>query len=312
MHGVTKKIITALFPIYLLFSLSARSQQTYDINGLRDLTNYWEINANIGANAFLGDLGGNLGIGKPLLKDYMLKTNRLLWGASGTYNVNNWLALNFGLNFTKVVGVDSFIHNSGGMERWRWYRNLNFKSKIVEADGTATFYPIMFFDRKVIELHRLNPFITVGLGAFHFRPQTELNGEWINLQPLSLEGEGFKEYPKRKPYKLTQLYIPINVGLKYYIDNRWAVSTGVLMRKTFTDYIDDIHTTYIDPQLFYKYFPPTKAAIASQLYSRSRTPWKVKPGIDKADHKDLDSYITFFIGISIRLDKYTPFFYPKL
>jgi len=86
----------------------------------------------------------------------------------------------------------------------------------------------------------------------------------------------------------------------------------VLMRKTFTDYIDDIHTTYIDPQLFYEYFPPAKAAIASQLYARSRTPWKVKPGIEKADHKDLDSYVTLFIGLSIRLDKYIPFYYPKL
>ncbi|HEY6974754.1 MAG TPA: hypothetical protein VH396_00615 [Chitinophagaceae bacterium] len=306
------KIITALFPIFLLLSSFAFSQQTYDINGLRDLTNYWEINANIGGNAFLGDLGGNLGIGEPLLKDYMFKTNRLLGGISGTYNLNNYSALNFGLNFTKVVGVDSFITNAGGMERWRWYRNLNFKSNIVEMHGTATLYPIMLIDRKRIELHRLNPFLTTGIGVFHFRPQTNLNGEWVDLQPLSLEGEGFKEYPDRKPYKLIQIYIPINVGLKYYIDNKWAVSTGVLMRKTFTDYIDDISTTYINPQLFYEYFPAKKAALASQLYSRSRTPWKVKPDIEKADHKDLDSYITFFIGISIRLDKYTPFYYPKL
>ena len=84
MPRLTKKIITALSSFFLLLALPAASQQTYDIDGLKDLTNYWEINANIGANAFLGDLGGNLGIGKPLLKDYMLKTNRFLWGASGT------------------------------------------------------------------------------------------------------------------------------------------------------------------------------------------------------------------------------------
>ncbi len=312
MPDLFKKIITAFSLFFLLLSFSAKSQQTYDLNGLRDLTDYWEINGTIGANAFLGDLGGNLGIGKPLLKDYMLKTNKLLWGLSGTYNRTNYLAFNFGFSFTKVIGVDSFIHNSGGMERWRWYRNLTFRSKLYEVYGDVTFYPIMYIDRKRIELHRLNPFITAGIGIFHFRPQTQLDGEWIDLQPLSLEGQGFKEYPDRKPYKLTQIYIPINVGFKYYIDNKWAVSTGMLMRKTFTDYIDDISTTYVDPQLFYKYFTPEKAAIASQLYERSRTPWKVKPGIEKADHKDLDSYVTFFLGLSIRLDKYTPFYYPKL
>jgi hypothetical protein len=311
MPGYTK-ILTPISLVFLLLSSPAMSQQTYELNGLRDLTNYWEINGNIGANAFLGDLGGNLGIGRPLLKDYMFKTNRFLWGLSGSYNRTNYLAFNFGFNFTKVVGVDSFIHNAGGMERWRWYRNLNFRSNIVEVHGDATFYPIMYRDRKRIELHRLDPFITVGLGVFHFKPQTQLDGKWIDLQPLSLEGEGFKEYPDRKPYKLTQIYIPINVGFKYYIDNKWAVSTGLLMRKTFTDYIDDISTTYIDPQLFYNYLPPAKATIASRLYSRSRTPWKVKPGIYKADHTDLDSYITFFIGISIRLSKYTPFYYPNM
>lgn len=145
MARLIKKIKTALSLLLLFVSLSASSQQTYDINGLRDLTNYWEINGTIGANAFLGDLGGNLGIGRDLLKDYMLKTNRLLWGLSGTYNVNNYFAVNFGFNITKVVGVDSFIHNAGGMERWRWYRNLSFRSNIQEAYASFTFTPLCTF-----------------------------------------------------------------------------------------------------------------------------------------------------------------------
>ena len=151
MFCVIKKITTA-FSFLLLISLSASSQQTYDINGLRDLTNYWEINGTIGANAFLGDLGGNIGIGRNLLKDYMLKTNKLLWGLSGTYNVNNYFALNFGFNITKVVGVDSFIHNTGNMERWRWYRNLSFRSKLQEAYATFTFYPIMIITKTTLNV----------------------------------------------------------------------------------------------------------------------------------------------------------------
>jgi hypothetical protein len=312
MADLGKKIITAFSSFCLLLSLEATSQQTYDLEGLKDLTDYWEINATIGGNNFLGDLGGNIGKGRPLLKDYNFKTTKPLAGLSGTYNRTNYLAFNFGLNFTKVIGADSLIHNSGTLERWRWYRNLSFRSNIYEVYADATFYPLMFIDRKKIELHKLDPFVTVGIGVFHFKPQTKLEGQWIDLQPLSLEGEGFAEFPDRKPYKLTQLYIPINVGFKYYLNNKWAISTGILMRKTFTDYIDDISTTYIDPQLFYNYFTPEKAAIAAQLYSRSRTPWKVKPGIIKAFENNKDSYVTFFLSLSIRLDKYIPFYYPKL
>jgi hypothetical protein len=99
--------------------------------------------------------------------------------------------------------------------------------------------------------------------------------------------------------------------MKYYFDNKWALSGGVMNRITFTDYIDDISTTYIDPNLFYKYLSPQKAALAAQLYQRSLTPWKVRPDIDKADHTNKDSYITFFLTLSIRLDKYTPFYYPN-
>jgi len=311
MSLVSKKILTAFFPLLLLLSSTLNAQQTYDINGLRDLTDYWEINATAGANSFLGDLGGNIGIGRDYMKDYNFKTEHWLLGLSGTYNVTNYLALNFGLNITKVSGADSLIHNTGNMERWRWYRNLSFRSNIVEFNGSFTFYPTMYMHRKTVELYRWDPFINLGIGVFHFNPQTQLNGEWVNLKPLHTEGEGFPEYPKRKPYALTKIYIPINFGMKYYFNNKWALSAAVMNRVTFTDYIDDISTTYIDPNLFYKYLSPTKAAQAAQLYQRSLTPWKVKPDIDKADHTNKDSYVTFVLTLSIRLDKYTPFYYPN-
>jgi hypothetical protein len=146
----------------------------------------------------------------------------------------------------------------------------------------------------------------------HFNPQANYNGQWVDLKPLHTEGEGFAEYPKRKPYALTKIYIPLNLGIKYYFNNKWALAGGVSSRLSFTDYIDDIHTTYIDPDLFYKYLSSEKAFLASQLYSRSRTPWKVRPDVAKADNKDNDSYVTYFLTLSIRLDKYTPFYYPKL
>ena len=61
------------------------------------------------------------------------------------------------------------------------------------------------------------------------------------------------EYPDRKPYKLTQVNIPLGVGLKYYASERINLSAEVLYRKTFTDYIDDVSHNYIDPVNYNKH-----------------------------------------------------------
>lgn len=282
------------------------------MDGLRDLTNYWEIDVSVGANEFLGDLGGTKGIGRDWLKDYTFDVNRILAGASGTYNINNYSAVSLGINYAQIFGADSLIENTGDMERWRYYRNLSFKSHVVEAAATYTFYPVMFMYRRRIELFRFNPYVSAGLGVMHFNPKAKLNGSWYTLQSLRLEGQGFQEYPDREPYARTKIYIPINFGVKYYFNNRFGLSAGMMSRVSFTDYMDDISTTYIDPTLFDKYFTPEKAAVAKQLYSRSLTPWKVRPDIPKADHTDKDSYVTFYLRLSIRLDKKLYIYYPKL
>ena len=38
----------------------------------------------------------------------------------------------------------------------------------------------------------------IGVGYFSFNPQAKLGNRWIDLQPLSTEGQGFPEYPDRK------------------------------------------------------------------------------------------------------------------
>ncbi|MBS1731141.1 MAG: outer membrane beta-barrel protein [Bacteroidetes bacterium] len=273
---------------------------------LEEISQHWEISATIGANNFLGDLGGNLGIGQPFLKDYMFKTMKPLVGVSATYNLNAWFSFSGGLNFSNVDGADSLINNEGGMERWRFNRNLSFHSFIYEGYATFDFYPMTFFDRTV-GIYQVAPFVSGGIGVFHFNPKTQLNGQTVELAPLHLEGQGFPEYTDRKPYSLVSFYIPLVVGVKYFIDNKYALSAGIRIRQTFTDYIDDISTTYIDPTLFDKYLTPDQAILAKQLYSRSLQPWKVKPDIDKAHTKDKDGYMDVFLTFSMRIGSNTLF-----
>ena len=259
----------------------------------------WEGSLNAGLNNFLGDLGGTPGAGG-MIKDYTLSTVRPLVGLSLAYNAGYAFAVKAGFNYTSVFGADSLIKNQNEMERWRVYRNANFRSSIFEGYVMADIYPVMLFDKENA-IRQFAPFIGVGVGFFHFNPQTYYGGKWIDLQPLSLEGQGFQEYPDRTPYKLSQIYIPVNLGLKFYLSNKWAISSGLMLRHTNTDYIDDNSTTYIDPALFTKYLPADEAALAQALYSRSTTPEKVKPGVEKANSKNNDTYLTLFFSLSLRL-----------
>ncbi len=302
----TRHLLLLIF--ILFFSKISLAQYFGEKEDLTGVYKIWEIGVTAGANNFLGDVGGSTGVGGHFIKDYSLQTIKPLIGASAIFNMNYWSAFKFGVNFSSVEGADSLINNGGGQERWRYNRNQSFRSSIVEAYAGVDIFPFMMLEQEK-EIRQLSPFIGVGVGLFHFNPKTKLNDEWVELQPLRLEGQGFTEYPDRQQYSLLQLYIPVTVGVKYYINNKLALSGGVNFRQTFTDYIDNLSTTYIDPTLFEKYLQPDQASLAMQLYSRSKTPEKVRPDIEKANSQNNDTYVTVFFSLSFRLNKRVLFYY---
>jgi hypothetical protein len=91
------------------------------------------------------------------------------------------------------------------------------------------------------------PYFFGGLAVFRFNPYAfDENGEKVFLKPLSTEGQGLDGY-NTKPYGLTQFALPAGFGLKYAFDDRVRLGFEVGLRKTFTDYLDDVSTNYADP-----------------------------------------------------------------
>lgn len=306
---MNSKTVLLYFNFVLLISFSSvivHAQQ--EDNGISDVFNKPEIGITLGANNFLGDLGGNVGKGEPFLKDYTWQTLRPLVGASIAFYPQNWYQLKVGFNYTSVDGADSLIPPTTDLARWRIYRNLSFNSHIWEAYFTGQVYPITFFD-PAYTVHRLSPFLEFGIGIFHFNPTTQLDGQTVYLQPLDLEGQTFAEYPDRKQFKLLQVYLPVSIGIKYYLSDKLSISGGIEFRKTFTDYIDDVSTSYIDPSLFAKYLSPSQAILAEQLYSRSLRPEKVKPGVLRAFSTADDTYTTVFITLNLVVGGFRNFYY---
>jgi hypothetical protein len=276
-----------------------------------ELKNTTEAGITVGPMVFLGDLGGHAGKGTTFIKDYNMTTTKIAVGAYFTAYPAPWLGFRFSLNYGHIEGADNEIKGKGGDEETRLNRNLDFRSTIIEGTVMAEVYPTVLLEEDPEDVTgRLRPYGVIGLGLFHFNPQGSYrspNGDvyWVDLKPLHTEGQGFPEYPDRKNYSLTQLNIPMGVGIKYFFSENVNVSFEIIHRKTFTDYIDDVSKNYVDPSLFYAHLSPQQAQIADQMANKS--PLRNTPGAGyqtgnkRGDPHQNDAYFTAGFKIGFRI-----------
>lgn len=118
-------------------------------------------------------------------------------------------------------------------------RNLNFKTKLFEWELSAQYNIFSFNDKW------WTPYIATGIAVYHYNPYTTApDGSKTYLAPLSTEGQGFIN--GIKPYKLTQIAIPISFGGEYAINEDMRIGLEFGIRKIFTDYLDDVSNKYVD------------------------------------------------------------------
>jgi hypothetical protein len=123
-------------------------------------------------------------------------------------------------------------------------RNLNFRSRIIELSAQIefNFLPYQIGDIK----KRFSPYLFAGISGFRFDPQGFVNDRWVDLPPLSTEGQGTQANSGNDYYGLFQLAFPFGAGLKVWAFKRFGFSFEWGLRKTNTDYIDDVSTVYPD------------------------------------------------------------------
>lgn len=303
MNRVVPLAQTLALTLLLLCTFSrVNSQSLFTENGKL------EAGIGIGPLFFLGDLGGSSGIGTTFIKDVDLPLTKISKSIYVNYYATEWLGFRLAFNHGVLQGSDAQAPNKGGAEVYRLQRNLSFKSTLIEGYAAAEVYPTVFFEKYDGLMGKFRPYGVIGVGAYHFNPKTQDdNGEWVKLQPLRTEGQGMAEYPNRKPYSLTQLEIPMGFGAKYYLSDRVFVGLEVLHRKLFTDYVDDVSTTYIDPIYFDSYLSPADAAVAKRVHYRSLNNGPISnprltPGEQRGDPKDNDAFFSTVIRFGFRLN----------
>ena len=123
-------------------------------------------------------------------------------------------------------------------------RGLHFKSPIYELSGQVEFNFLPFQAEN--PLHTWTPYVYTGISIFHFNPQAEnKEGEWVNLQELGTEGQGTTSFPNKEKYSLIQYAIAMGGGFKIAVNPSFNIILEYGARKTFTDYLDDVSTTFV-------------------------------------------------------------------
>ena len=299
-----KNIMTVLGCFVLLSSIGNKVSAQYYFydNKYYDNPVTFELGGSVSAMNCLTDLGGRKGIGKKFIKDVNFGKFQPAGSVYVSANYKYMISLRAEATFGKVTADDAVLKSVKASTYGRYERNLNFRSNISEFMIAAEIHPLYIFAKydDDWEPPLISPYLLGGVGFFHFNPQANYNGKWIDLQPLSTEGQGFKEYPGRTPYKLSQMNIPIGIGGLYELTNTLNVRAEIVYRILSTDYLDDVSTTYIDPTLYPTYFTGNKLTNALLLNDRQ---WELDPshitseGDQRGNPKHNDAYFTFSIKI---------------
>lgn len=261
-----KKLLYAI--VLLACSLTINAQQGLELGG------------GVGISHYFGDLNTSFRIQDPGLSAYI----------AGRYNFNKRLAIKFSANYGNVSADDANSENT-----YERARNLSFRSIIL--DGTAQFEFNFLPYTHGSKDEFFTPYLFAGLSIFYFNPQTEYQGEWVNLRPLGTEGQFLGE-----EYYTAQGALAFGGGIKFDLNYEWSINIELSARHLFTDYLDDVSTVYTDKDDL-ENLRGTNGELAAALSDRSIPIPGVSdsqiglPGRQRGNSNDNDKVVFLSVGI---------------
>jgi hypothetical protein len=275
-----KKLIPVF--IFSLSTLASHAQYTSYVQ-------QGEVGITAGAAHYFGDINTRAAINRP----------KPALGVFFRKQFGNYTGLRISAHYAQVGYSDVYSKND-----YQKTRNLSFNSNIWELaiQGDFNFFKFIPGDPD----HLFTPYITLGAGIFNYDPYAYLSGKKEFLRPLGTEGQN-TSYKGRSPYSTMAFCIPIGIGIKYNINDKFNLSFEVTHRLTTTDYLDDVSTTYAGISNF-PVLPNGSLSTAALLQDRS---YEIDPsnilGVQDRQRglsKQKDQYIIAEIGIAFNLSSY--------
>lgn len=260
----------------------------------------------IGATNFLGELGGGNGAGQDLFLDFDGRASRYCIGGGYRYKLNEFASARGTLTYARLYGSDALAGDP-----FRKSRNLSFRTPMVELAIAGELY---FIQEKVSNRYRvrgirgalgnsLSAYVFGGIAGFWFNPRGEYNGTWYSLQPIGTEGQGLNGTDK---YKRIGAAIPFGAGAKFSMSRTASISIEYGFRYAFTDYLDDVSTTYYDPTAIAAangsdgraafYLADPSIILEGEDQKRIST----APGQQRGDPTTNDTYMFAVIGLNLK------------
>ncbi len=189
-----------------------------------------ELGVLVGGANYQGDLASS---------EFNVLRQQINFGIGGflRYNFNDQLSLRLQVLTTDLVGEDS-LSSFPQLKQ----RNLRFFSPLTDVSLRMEWHPLAtIFESESI----VSPYISLGGSFFTFNPQAEYEGITYELHPLRTEGQGFPGYDTKR-YELYNFSVLLGGGIKFKINDDFTIGVELVTQYTFTDYLDDVSTTYAE------------------------------------------------------------------
>jgi hypothetical protein len=221
-----------------------------------------EIGLTVGGSYYIGDINPTR---------HFPKHTGLAGGLLFRHNLTERLAFRFQGIYGTLEAYDS-----DSKDTTQLLRNLHFRSRLLEG---SVLFEINFlkYRSRGKDGKRWTPFVFGGLAYFRANPHAFFDDEWYELQPLGTEGQGTSARPGSELYTVDQISIPFGAGFKFNL-GRVDVQLEWGMRRTYTDYIDDVSGTYVDNDLLAFENGPLAGIFGD------RSGLNARPGYNNADH----------------------------
>jgi hypothetical protein len=189
------------------------------------LTSQAQTSLEIGVDGGFAYYNGDITPAKPFVQP------KPAYGLLARYNFNDRWTVKAAYTQASITGSDSISKAVAN-------RGLFFKTAINELSVTGEFNFWRYSTGS--KTNKITPYLMGGGSFFLYTPKSS---EGLNLRNAGTEGQ-LIGYENRKPYKSYSFAVIFGMGLKYSLTKKLGLAVEWGMRKTFTDYLDDVSTTY--------------------------------------------------------------------
>lgn len=214
------------------------------------------VTAGVGVAYYMGDLSDgvnmkHLGLGPSI-------------SVGGLYRLTEHVSARGELRFYKVSADQKYSKNA--------QNNLSFKTFNPDINLGVQAELFSFNSQP-----RVNPYLFGGLGFTLLNPKAKIDGEWVNLAPLTTEGVKYKRLP---------LVFTAGIGVSIKTTERLSLGMELCNNFVNSDYLDDVSTVYPNPDQL-------PSDLARRLSDRSPEIGldPRQPGWNRGSAKNKDSYL---------------------